>query len=123
MQFSEQGNNDVRWVNPGGYISTIAGTGASGSAGDNGAATSALFSNPSIADDGSGTGGLLLSDTGNHRLRRLVQYSQTATPSQTQTPSASPSVFARQWMISRVAGTGTLGAASYGVPGAAGAQV
>lgn len=118
MQFSEQGNHDVRWVNPGGYISTIAaGSGTSGTTGDNGAATSASFNNPSIADDGSGTGGLILIDTSNNRIRRLFQYSQTATPSQTQTPSASPSVAARQWRISRVAGTGTLGAAAYGGQG------
>jgi sugar lactone lactonase YvrE len=54
-----------------GTITTVAGNGTQGSAGDGGAATSAQLNTPnSVAVDASGT--LYVADTGNHRIRRIV---------------------------------------------------
>ena len=53
-----------------GIITTVAGTGQRGYAGDDGPAVRAKFSRPhSIALDGSG--GLFIADIGNHRIRRV----------------------------------------------------
>ncbi len=62
--------NKVRLVS-GGNISTIAGTGAQGFAGDNGAATSAQLNRPeSVFLDSSGN--LIIADEGNERIRQFV---------------------------------------------------
>ena len=65
-------NQRVRRVDAGtGVISTVAGTGAAGFAGDGGLATAARLSGPmALALDG--VGGLFLADAGNHRVRRVV---------------------------------------------------
>ena len=58
----------VRLVAPNGVISTVAGTGVAGGGGDGGPAVNAQLSNPIgiVAVPG---GGLLIADSGNHRVR------------------------------------------------------
>ena len=63
-------NNVVREVNSKGVISTIAGTGAAGSSGDNGPATAATLNLPQgIAVDLSGN--VFVADTANSRVRKI----------------------------------------------------
>ena len=71
MFFVEMQNHLVRRVDKKtGAISTVAGTGTAGFAGDGGPATKAQFRQPhSIALDG--RGGLYIADIGNHRIRRV----------------------------------------------------
>src|SRR3954469_2918896 len=67
---ADANNNRVRRVSPAGVITTVAGTGAAGFAGDGGAATAAQLNSPtavSVMPDG----GYLLADTLNHRVRRV----------------------------------------------------
>ncbi len=76
MYFVEMQNHLVRRVNAKtGVISTVAGTGSPGFAGDGGPAVKAQFRQPhSIAldhDAPDGRGGLYVADIGNHRVRRL----------------------------------------------------
>jgi uncharacterized protein (TIGR03437 family) len=64
-------NNRVRKVTPTGTITTVAGTGADGSGGDGGLATSALFSHPSgVAVDNAGN--LFIADYMNNRIRKVT---------------------------------------------------
>ncbi len=84
-------NNRVRRVSPAGTISTVAGTGTAGSAGDGGAATSAQLRAP-FGVAASADGGFLIADRLNHRVRRV-------------SPAGT---------ISTVAGTGTAGFAGDG---------
>jgi Collagen triple helix repeat (20 copies)/NHL repeat len=67
---ADANNQRVRQVSPGGTISTVAGTGTAGSAGDDGPATAAQLAGPkgvaTTAD-----GGFLIADTANHRVRRV----------------------------------------------------
>ena len=66
----DTGNERVRMVNASGMISTIAGTGAVGLAGDGGPATKATFSNPAgMAIDSSGN--LYIADNNNGVIRRI----------------------------------------------------
>ena len=68
--FTDTGNDRIRRVTPLGTVFTIAG-GARGLAGDTGPASTALFSQPeSIV--ATPTGGFLLTDTGNSRIRSLA---------------------------------------------------
>ena len=63
---------DVQWT-----ISTVAGTGAKGYAGDGGPAAQALLNNPfDLAFDPSGS--LCFSDTYNHCIRRTRPFSRSA---------------------------------------------
>lgn len=63
-------NNRVRRVDTSGIITTVAGTGEWGSAGDAGPATSALLAGPhGVATDQAGN--IYVSDTGNNRIRRI----------------------------------------------------
>ncbi len=79
-------NYRIRKVDTNGNISTIAGSGVAGNAGDGKAATAAQFGPPGgIAVDGSGN--IYFSDTGNHTIRKVGTDGN----------------------ISRFAGTGTLG--------------
>jgi sugar lactone lactonase YvrE len=80
-------NNEIRKVTPGGTITRIAGTGASGSSGDGAAATAATLNAPAgIAVDA--TGDLYIADTGNNKIRMVDAVSGN---------------------ISTLAGTGTAG--------------
>jgi sugar lactone lactonase YvrE len=67
---ADAGNQRVRRVGPDGTITTVAGNGAAGFAGDGGRATDAEFQAPdrvAIEPDG----GFLIADAGNHRVRRV----------------------------------------------------
>jgi sugar lactone lactonase YvrE len=90
---ADTGNNRVREIAPDGTITTIAGTGQQGFAGDGGPATKARLNSPSglaLMPDGS----LLIADTGNNRVRRV----------------------ASDGTISTVAGNGGVGSAGDGGP-------
>jgi hypothetical protein len=64
--------NRVRRVSSSGTISTFAGTGTAGGAGDNGPATAAQLDYPhGLALDTSGN--LYVADSGNHRVRRVAE--------------------------------------------------
>ncbi|HEX6013190.1 MAG TPA: hypothetical protein VFY87_15585, partial [Geminicoccaceae bacterium] len=67
---ADYGNRRVRMVSPAGIITTVAGTGAEGTSGDGGPATSAQLAAPtSVAVKGDG--GFLVADAGAHRVRRV----------------------------------------------------
>jgi hypothetical protein len=60
----------VRKINTSGVISTIAGTGTGGSAGDGGPATSAFVHSPNgIAVDGAGN--IFITEFGGHHIRKI----------------------------------------------------
>jgi hypothetical protein len=63
-------NNRIRRVWPDGRITTVAGTGAGGFSGDDGAATAARIGAPR-GIDASPDGGYLIADSNNHRIRRV----------------------------------------------------
>jgi PKD repeat protein len=66
---ADRNNNKVRRVS-GGTITTFAGTGAAGSAGDGGQATSAQLQSPrAVAVDGQGN--VYIADANNHKIRRV----------------------------------------------------
>lgn len=69
---ADTGNNRIRRVTPGGTISTVAGAGAEGSAGDGGPALSATLSRPAGVARLGTTGAFLIADTGGSRLRRVT---------------------------------------------------
>ena len=67
---ADNDNHRVRRVSAGGTITTVAGTGAPGFAGDNGPANAAQLNDPggvAVAADG----GYLIADINNHRVRRV----------------------------------------------------
>ena len=67
---AEKYNNRIRRVSPDGIITTVAGSGVQGFSGDDGPAIQAQLNGPqgvAIAADGN----LYISDTGNHRIRRV----------------------------------------------------
>jgi uncharacterized protein (TIGR03437 family) len=68
-------NNRIRKVSPAGVITTIAGAGAAGAAGDEGPAAAALLNAPrGVAVDG--LGDIFIADTGNHRIRMVTPDGQ-----------------------------------------------
>ena len=70
LYFADFGNRRIRKVDATGVISTVAGTGDSGFAGDGGPATEAQLSGPfTVALDG--TGSLYIGDGSNHRVRKV----------------------------------------------------
>ncbi|MDX2219215.1 MAG: Ig-like domain repeat protein, partial [Burkholderiales bacterium] len=71
-------NQRIRKVTPGGIISTVAGDGAIGSAGDGGAATSAQIGPVSVAIDIAGN--LYISDQSNQRIRKVTVSTVPAAP-------------------------------------------
>jgi uncharacterized protein (TIGR03437 family) len=71
MYIADSGNQRIRRVDPGGIITTIAGTGTAGFSGDGASATAATFSNPiAVALDASGA--VNVADENNNRIRRFV---------------------------------------------------
>ena len=63
-------NNRIRKIDAAGLITTIAGTGGQGSAGDNGPATEARLAQPvAVATDSRGN--LYVAESGSHRIRRI----------------------------------------------------
>ena len=70
LYISDSGNNRIRKVDSSGIISTVAGTGEEGFAGDGGPAVDAQLSNPeSVAVDAAGN--LYIAESGNLRIRRV----------------------------------------------------
>jgi uncharacterized protein (TIGR03437 family) len=87
LYFADFNNHRIRRIAPGGAITTVAGLGTAGAAGDGGAATAAQLNGPlGVAIDRDGN--LFIADSGNHRIRRVT---------------------ASTGLISTVAGTGTAG--------------
>ena len=71
LYIADNGNNRVRRVGTNGIITTIAGTGTAGSAGDGGLATSAQLSHPAgVTLDSSGD--IFIADYGNSRIREIT---------------------------------------------------
>jgi sugar lactone lactonase YvrE len=71
LLIADTGNNRVRKVSTTGVITTIAGSGSAGFAGDGGRPGAALLDRPSgVAADG--TGSVYIADTLNHRVRKIV---------------------------------------------------
>ena len=70
LYIADYQNNRIRKVTPGGIITTVAGNGAEGYAGDGGPATSASLDNPSntVLD---ANGNLYIADFNNNRVRRV----------------------------------------------------
>jgi uncharacterized protein (TIGR03437 family) len=67
---ADWGNNRIRKVDPGGIITTVAGSGARGFSGDGGPATSAALIGPeAVATDTFGN--VYIGDTGNRRVRKV----------------------------------------------------
>jgi hypothetical protein len=82
---ADQGNSRVRRVAPNGVISTVAGTGTAGFSGDGNPATGAQLNTPNgvamTAD-----GGILIADSGNHRVRQVSPNGIIATVAGTGAP-------------------------------------
>jgi sugar lactone lactonase YvrE len=71
LYFVETGNHIVRKVTPGGTITTVAGNGVQGFAGDNGPATAAELDSPAgLAVDAAGD--LFIADSHNQRVREVA---------------------------------------------------
>jgi len=70
LYIAERGGHRIRRIDPGGVISTVAGNGLPGDAGDGGSATQARLNSPAgVAVDRDGN--LYIADTGNHRVRMV----------------------------------------------------
>lgn len=71
LYIADRDNNRIRRVSTDGTITTVAGTGASGNAGDGGLATDAQLNAPSsVSVDAAGN--LYIADTGNQRIRKVT---------------------------------------------------
>ncbi len=70
LLIADKGNHRVRRVAPDGTITTIAGTGEAGFAGDDGPAVAARLDSPEEARRGP-DGAIYISDSANHRVRRV----------------------------------------------------
>ena len=71
IYIADQLNNRVRKVTPAGIITTFAGTGTAGAAGDGASATSAQLNSPAgLAIDSAGN--LLIADSGNNLVRKVA---------------------------------------------------
>ena len=78
LYFAETGNHVVRKVTAGGVITTVAGNGAQGFAGDNGPATAAELDSPAgVALDAAGD--LYIADSHNQRVREVAAATGTIT--------------------------------------------
>jgi sugar lactone lactonase YvrE len=71
LYIADRDNHRIRQVAPDGIITTVAGTGSPGNAGDGGPATSAHLNGPSAVTLDHG-GDLEIADTGNHRVRKFT---------------------------------------------------
>jgi trimeric autotransporter adhesin len=76
--FISEYDNRLRWVNPGGFMTTIAGSSNSGYSGDGGLATAALLNAPAgVALDSAGD--IVFSDYGNYRVRSISVFPALST--------------------------------------------
>ena len=71
LYIADRDNNRIRRVSPAGIITTVAGTGTSGDTGDGLPATSATLNAPSAVSVDA-TGVVYITDTGNHRIRKIA---------------------------------------------------
>ncbi|NOK20531.1 hypothetical protein HMI50_26250 [Corallococcus carmarthensis] len=71
VYIADTDNHRIRQVKPNGVISTVAGNGVKGSAGDGGRALLASLDSPKAVAVGP-EGMLYIADTGNHRIRRVT---------------------------------------------------
>ncbi|WP_237531022.1 RICIN domain-containing protein, partial [Streptomyces sp. SID3212] len=79
LYIADSANNRIRRVTADGKISTVAGTGTAGTAGDGGAATSAQLNNPmGVAVDCVDT--LYIADLSNHRVRKVASAKMAGLP-------------------------------------------
>ncbi len=86
--FTGNGAGRIRKINSAGYITTIAGNGTNGFAGDGGPATAAEFSNEmGIATDAAGN--VYVADRQNHRIRKITATGTISTFAGTGTPAYS----------------------------------
>ena len=86
LYISDRLNQRIRKVTPAGGITTFAGSGSSGFAGDGGAAASASFFNPAgLAVDN--TGNLYIADNNNHRVRKVSAAGVISTVAGNGTPN------------------------------------
>jgi uncharacterized repeat protein (TIGR01451 family) len=70
LYIADSNNGCIRKVNPGGIITTVAGTGTPGYSGDNGPATAAQLNEPyAVAVDAAGN--IFVADTYNNRIRKI----------------------------------------------------
>jgi uncharacterized protein (TIGR03437 family) len=71
LYIADRDNNRIRRVSPAGIITSVAGTGTSGNTGDGLAATLATLNAPSaVSVDSAGV--VYITDTGNHRIRKIA---------------------------------------------------
>ena len=71
LWIADSANNRLRQVTPGGFITTVAGTGAAAYAGDRGAATNASLNYPaSVVQDAAGN--FYIADSLNNRVRKVA---------------------------------------------------
>ncbi|MFD8993608.1 NHL domain-containing protein [Streptomyces abikoensis] len=78
LYVTDHANHRIRRITTDGKISTFAGTGAAGFAGDGGPASSAQLRNPfAVAVDGAG--GVCIVDYGNHRIRKVTADGKIST--------------------------------------------
>jgi sugar lactone lactonase YvrE len=86
LYIADSDNNRIRRVDAAGVITTIAGTGEKGYGGDGGPATQARFNNPrglvaldrqAAVDTDGATVALLVVDSFNHRIRRIISAGST----------------------------------------------
>ena len=75
---ADHANNRIRRVGPDGIISTVAGSGARGFAGDGGLATAAVLNMPTAMTP-DGAGGFLIADRSNQRIRDVSAAGAIAT--------------------------------------------
>ncbi|SNQ49572.1 putative serine/threonine protein kinase [Frankia canadensis] len=94
LYVTDSGNNRVRHVDPRGIITTVAGNGTAGFAGDGGPATRAQLTGYGAAVAPGDDGTLYLADASAHRIRRIDP----------------------RGIITTIAGTGTSGSAGLGGP-------
>ena len=98
LHIADSGNNRIRKMDKYGVISTVAGTGVAGFSGDGGQANQAMLNGPGGVDFDA-AGNMYISDTSNHRIRKVD----------------------RAGYISTIAGTGVGGYTGDGMPAIASA--
>ena len=77
LYIADTGNNRIRRVSPGGTITTVAGTGTAGAAGDGGAATAAQLDTPRGIGLSS-TGAYYIGDRNNNKIRKVMSFAVVA---------------------------------------------
>jgi sugar lactone lactonase YvrE len=79
LYIADEGNNRIRRVDPGGLISTIAGTGVCGFSGDGGPANSAMLCVPTSVSMDVNRNNLYVADSRNYRVRKITHAGKIST--------------------------------------------